>query len=137
MFMSEWFMPFTTKRQPLFLSAEDRAKLEELRGSSRAEKQRVIHAAILLDCASGRSDGAVAAATGVNRHTVALCAKKFLQFGTDAALGDLPRPGQSRRILDDAIAWILNWPARNRRIWATPTNCGLTLCFRLIFGSIA
>ncbi|MEO8050108.1 MAG: IS630 family transposase [Acidobacteriota bacterium] len=52
------------------------------------------------------SDGAVAAANGVNRHTVALCASKFLRFGMEAAVGDLPRPGQSRRIPDDAIAWV-------------------------------
>ena len=106
--MPEWFMPFAGKRQPLILSIEDRAKLVGLRRSRSAEKRRVIHAAILLDCASGMSDGAVAAANDVNRHTVALCASKFLQFGMDTALGDLPRPGQSRRILDDAIAWVLN-----------------------------
>ena len=107
-FMQEWFMPFASKRQPLILSTEDRTELEELRRSRTAEKQRVVHAAILLGCAKGMSDCAVAAANGVNRHTVALCASKFLQFGMDAALGDLPRPGQSRRILDDGIAWILN-----------------------------
>jgi transposase len=43
----------------------------------------------------------------VNRHTVALCARKFIQFGLEAALGELPRPGKSRRIPDDAIAWVL------------------------------
>jgi len=68
----------------------------------------VLHAAILLECANGVSDNAVAAATGVNRHTVALCVRKFLQFGIDAALGELPRPGKSRRIPDDAIAWVLH-----------------------------
>jgi hypothetical protein len=52
------------------------------------------------------SDGAVARNSGVNRHTVALCIRKFLQFGLDAALGELPRPGKSRRIPDDAIAWV-------------------------------
>ena len=64
----------------------------------------MLHAAILLDCAKGMSDNAVAVANGVNRHTVALCLRKFLQFGMDAALGELPRPGKSRRIPDDAIA---------------------------------
>jgi transposase len=68
----------------------------------------VLHAAILLECAKGRSDTAVAVANGVNRHTVALCVRKFLQFGIDAALGELPRPGKSRRIPDDAIAWVLH-----------------------------
>ena len=44
----------------------------------------------------------------VNRHTVSLCARKFLQFGLEAALGELPRPGKSRSIPDDAIAWVLH-----------------------------
>lgn len=101
-------MPFVTKRQPLSLSAADRGRLEELRRSRSEEKRRVLHAAILLDCASGMSDSAVAVANNVNRHTVALCVRKFLQFGLEAALGELPRPGKSRRIPDDAIAWVLH-----------------------------
>lgn len=101
-------MPFVTKRPPLTLSASDQQKLEELRRSRSAERRQVLHAAILLDCASGMSDSAVAVANGVNRHTVALCVRKFLQFGIGVALGELPRPGKIRRILDDAIAWVLH-----------------------------
>lgn len=106
--MAEWFMPFVTRRQPLTLSAEDRERLEVLRRSRSAEKRQVLHAAILLDCADGGSDNGVAIANHVNRHTVALCVRKFLQFGIDVALGDLPRPGKIRRIPDDAIAWVLH-----------------------------
>lgn len=101
-------MPFVTTRAPLTLSDEQRAKLETLRRSRSEEKQRVLRAAILLDCANGMSDSAVAAANGVNRHTAALCARKFLQFGLEVALGELPRPGQARRITDDAVAWVQN-----------------------------
>ena len=101
-------MPFVTKRQPLTLLATDRERLEDLRRSRIAEKRQVLHAAILLDCANGASDNAVAVANNVNRHTVALCVRKFLQFGIDAALGELPRPGKSRRIPDDAVAWVLH-----------------------------
>src|SRR3984885_8243030 len=102
----EWFMPFTTKRQALNLSADERRQLEGLRRSRTGEKRRALHAAILLDSASGMKDGGVARSNGVNRHTVALCVRKFLQFGLEAALGELPRPGQVRRIPDDAIAWV-------------------------------
>lgn len=101
-------MPFTTKRERLTLSAEQRRELEKLRRSRKEEKRGVQHAAILLDAATGMSDGAVARRNAVNRHTVALCVRKFLQFGLEAALGDLPRPGKSRRIPDDAIAWVLH-----------------------------
>jgi transposase len=99
-------MPFLTKRQRVTLSAEEKAELESLRRSRSGEKRKILHAAILLDSASGMSDGAVARSAGVNRHTVALCVRKFLQFGLDAALGELPRPGKSRRIPDDALAWV-------------------------------
>lgn len=106
--MAEWFMPFVTQRQPLILSGPDREKLEGLRRSRSEEKRRVLHASILLDCANGMSDSAVAAANHVNRHSVALCVNKFLKFGLQAALGELPRPGKSRRIPDDAITWVLH-----------------------------
>jgi len=101
-------MPFTTKRQALSLSADEKLRLESVRRSRSGEKRETLHAGILLDLASGKSDGAVARSNGVNRHTVALCARKFLQFGLEAALRELPRPGKSRRIPDDAIAWVLH-----------------------------
>ena len=62
--------PFVTKRQPLNLLAVDRERLELLRRSRSEEKRRVLHAAILLDCANGMNDSAVAAALAVNRHSV-------------------------------------------------------------------
>src|ERR1700721_4688792 len=99
-------MPFTTKRQALSLAAEDKQRLESLRRSRSGEKREVLHAGMLLDLASGMSDGAAARSNGVNRHTVALCARKFLQFGLDAALGEFPARGKVRRIPDDAIAWV-------------------------------
>jgi transposase len=101
-------MPFTTTRQALNLTADEKRKLESLRRSRTGEKRETLHAGILLDLAAGESDGAVARLNSVNRHTVALCARKFLQFGLEAALGELPRPGKSRQIPDDAIAWVLN-----------------------------
>lgn len=101
-------MPFVTKRQPLTLTTAERERLESLRRSRSEEKRRVLHAAILLDCAGGMSDSGISVANNVNRHTVALCVRKFLQFGIEAALGELPRPGKSRRIPDDAIAWVLH-----------------------------
>ncbi len=104
-------MPFTTKRQTLSLTSVEKQKLESLKRSRSGEKREALHAGILLDLAGGMSDGAVARRNGVNRHTVALCVRKFcvrkfLQFGLEAALGDLPRPGKDRRIPDDAIAWV-------------------------------
>ena len=100
-------MPFTSKRKALRLTSDEKQRLESLRRSRSGEKRETLHAGIVLDLARGMSDGAVARGNNVNRHTVALCARKFLQFGLEAALGELPRPGKSRRIPDDAIAWVL------------------------------
>jgi hypothetical protein len=87
------FMPFTTKRQAIRLAADEKRRLESLRRSRSGAMREVLHAGILLDLAAGMSDGAAASSNGVNRHTVALCARKFLQFGLEAALGELPRAG--------------------------------------------
>ena len=105
-------MPFLTKRQSLTLSAEEREKLESLRRSRTGEKRRIVHAAILLACANEMNDSAIAVSNHVNRHSVALCVNKFLRFGIEAALGDLPRPGKARQILDDASAWVLHCACR-------------------------
>jgi transposase len=99
-------MPFTTKRQGLSLAPDEKQRLESLRRSRSGEKREVLHAGILLDLAGGMSDGAAARRNCENRHTVALCARKFLQFGLETALGELPRRGKDRRIPDDAIAWV-------------------------------
>jgi len=100
-------MPFAKKRPPVVLNEEEREKLQGLRRSRTEQKRRTVRAAILLDAAAGFSDGAIARSQGVNRNTVALCVQKYLRFGLQAALGELPRSGRPRRISDEAIAWIL------------------------------
>jgi transposase len=67
-----------------------------------------VRAAILLDAADGMTDKANAAARQVNRNTVVLCVRKYLGFGLEAALGELPRSGKPRQVSDDAIAWMQN-----------------------------
>ena len=99
-------MPFPKKRSPLQFSEQERLKLESIRKSRTEEKRRTLRAAFLLDSLSGQSDEAIARRHHVSRSTVVLCLQKFLQFGLDAALGELPRPGKPRRLPDDAIAWV-------------------------------
>jgi transposase len=59
-----------------------------------------------LDSLSGQSDEAIAQHHHVSRSSVVLCIQKFLQFGLDAALGELPRRGKPRQLPDDAIVWV-------------------------------
>src|ERR1039457_300307 len=99
-------MPFPRQRSPLHFSESDLFKLESTRKSRTEEKRRTLRAAFLLDSLSGQTDEAIARHHHVSRSTVVLCIQKFLQFGLDAALGELPRPGKPRQLPDDAIAWV-------------------------------
>ena len=101
-------MPFPRKRKTLQFTEQERHKLESIRKSRTEEKRRSLRAAFLLDALSGQSDGSIARHHHVSRGTVVLCVQKCLQFGLDAALAELPRPGKPRQLPDDAIAWVQN-----------------------------
>jgi transposase len=101
-------MPFPRKRNALQFTEEERHRLAAISKSRTEEKRRTLRAAILLDSLSGQSDEAIARQHHVNRGTVVLCIRKCLEFGMDAALGELPRPGKPRQLPDDAIAWVLH-----------------------------
>src|SRR5260370_10933741 len=101
-------MTLQRKSSTIQLSEEDRLTLESMRKSRTEEKRRTLRAAFLLDSLSGQSDEVIARHHHVSRSTVVLCIQKFLQFGLDAALGELPRPGKPRQMPDDAIAWVQN-----------------------------
>ena len=87
-------MPFPRKRNVLQFTEQEERKLESIRKSRTEEKRRTLRAAILLDSRSGQSDETIARHHHVSRGTVVLCIQKCLQYGLDAALGELPRPGK-------------------------------------------
>ena len=101
-------MPFPKKRSALQFTEPEVRKLEWIRKSRSEEKRRSVRAALLLDSFWGQSDEAVARRHQVSRGRVVLCIQKCLQFGMDAALGELPRSGKPRQLPDDAIAWVLH-----------------------------
>jgi transposase len=101
-------MPFPKKRDALQFTEPELHKLESIRKSRTEEKRRTVRAAVLLDSLSGQSDETIARCHHVSRGTVVRCVQKCLQFGLEAALGELPRPGKPRQLPDDAIAWVLN-----------------------------
>ena len=125
-------MPFPRKRSRLQFSEQDMLLLESIRKSRTEEKRRTLRAAFLLDSLSGQSDEAIARRHHVGRGTVVLCIQKFLQFGLDAALGELPRPGKPRQVPDDAIAWVQHCACQKPKdlgysyeLW-TYRSCSLT-----------
>jgi len=101
-------MPFPKKRDALQFTEPELGKLESIRKSRSEEKRRTVRAAVLLDSLSGQSDETIARSHHISRGTVVRCVQKCLQFGLEAALGELPRPGKPRQLPDDAIAWVLN-----------------------------
>src|ERR1022692_3930790 len=101
-------MPFSKKRKPLQFTEDELRKLQSIAKSRTEEKRRTHRAAILLASLSGQSDETIARHHRVSRGTVVLGIRKCLQFGLDAALGELPRPGKPRQLPDDAIAWVQN-----------------------------
>jgi transposase len=101
-------MPFSKKRKPLQFTEDELRKLQSVRKSRTEERRRTQRAALLLDSLAGQSDQAIAQHHQVSRSTVVLCIRKCLEFGLDAALSELPRPGKPRQVPDDAIAWVQN-----------------------------
>lgn len=101
-------MPFPRKRNALQFTEGELRELESVRRSRTEEKRRTVRAALLLDSLSGQSDETIARHLRISRSTVVLCIQKCLQFGLEAALGELPRAGKPRQLPDDAIAWVLN-----------------------------
>jgi transposase len=101
-------MPFPKKRRTLQFTEDELRKLESIRRSRTEERRRSQRAAFLLDSLSGHSDQTIALHHHVSRSTVVLCVQKCLEFGMEAALAELPRPGKPRQLPDDAIAWVQN-----------------------------
>jgi len=99
-------MPFPRKRSVLQFTEVERVRLESIRKSRTEEKRRTLRAAVLLDSLAGESDETIARRHHVSRGTVVLCIRKCLEFGIEAALGELPRPGRPRQLPDDALAWV-------------------------------
>src|SRR5450755_943266 len=101
-------MPFPKKRKPLQFTEEELRTLASIRKSRSEEKRRSQRASFLLDSFAGQGDQAIARQHQVGRSTVVRCVQKCLEFGLEAVLAELPRPGKPRQLPDDAIAWVQN-----------------------------
>ncbi|WP_196795628.1 IS630 family transposase [Ferroplasma acidiphilum] len=101
-------MVFKRKYPKPDVSDEDLDKLRRIKSSMKEEKRKVIRLSIILDYLEDYSDDRIAARNNINKNTVKKCLSKLREFGLDAALNDLPRPGKPRIITDDDKAWIIN-----------------------------
>lgn len=101
-------MPFESRRAKLVLDEESKAWLESVSVSYMVAAAHVERAKMLLAYAEGKSISMIARGLGTNRPKVERTVDRALQFGVDAALDDLPRPGRPREISDEARVWVVD-----------------------------
>jgi transposase len=114
---------------PLALSEADRAALEGWASRRRTAQGLARRAQIVLACAEGATNGAVARALRVSRPTVALWRRRFAERGPEGLL-DEPRPGAPRRITDEqverAVTTTLEATPADATHWSTRSLAGAT-----------
>lgn len=110
--------------KPLTLESEERAKLELMARRPKTDQRTALRARIVLDCADGLGNTAVAAKRGVTLQTVGKWRERFLE-GRLASLGDAPRSGPPRKITDAQVEAVvtrtLETRPKNATHWSTRT----------------
>ena len=90
-----------TKRK-LVVSPEQKLALRQLIQQPRSSRSLAFRARIVLECARGQNNAAVAARLHTSGFTVGMWRNRFITGGI-AALGDEVRPGAPRQIGDDKV----------------------------------
>jgi len=96
------------KAQKLELTDSDREYFEALIRTRTTQAQAVQRAKIILLKADGASIDAIAAKLDINRKSVMLCLRKFVDGGPENAIYDTPGRGRNPEITADEKAWIIN-----------------------------
>jgi transposase len=124
-----------TRLAPLVLSEDERRTLENWARRRKTAQGLALRARIVLACAEGRNNTAVAARLGVSRPTVTKWRARFLARRLDG-LGDEPRPGVPRAITDAQVEEVVirtleevpegatHWSKRDlaKRVGISPTS---------------
>src|ERR1700751_387784 len=90
------------KKHELVVNNAQRAELERMARQSRSARSVAFRARIVLECAEGASNAAVAAKLRTTGFTVGLWRNRFIAEGV-VGLGDEPRPGAPREIGDEKV----------------------------------
>ena len=94
------------KATPLALTPEERAELEKLVRRRKTAQDLALRARIVLRCADGATNQAVAGEVGVCAHTVGKRRERFAGGRLDG-LRDEPRSGAPRTVTDARVAELL------------------------------
>jgi transposase len=93
-------------RQPLVVSAEQRAQLERWARRPTTAQALALRSRVVLGCAEGLDNRQVAARLGLHEATVGKWRRRFLERGPDGLL-DEPRPGAPRTVTDEKVEEIV------------------------------
>ena len=103
-------------------SADEREELERWVRRSKTSQALALRARIVLACAAGESDVAVAERLGTTRVTVGKWRRRFVASGCDGLL-DEPRSGAPRRIgdadVERVVAMTLESMPQDAARWST------------------
>lgn len=106
----------------IVLDDAQREELEQLKRQARKSRNVAFRSSIVLLCAEGSSDTAVAQALRTSNFTVGFWRKRFLKGGIDA-LFDEPRSGAPRQIddtrIEDLVTRTLESTPENATHWST------------------
>src|SRR5262245_6026349 len=91
---------------PLVLSEEERAALQRWVRRPKSAQALALGCRVVLACAEGETNSAVAVGLGVGRGSVAKWRRRFLHARLDG-LNDEPRPGAPRSISDDDVEGVI------------------------------
>src|ERR1700756_4232715 len=94
------------KKHELLVNTLQRAELERMARQSRSARSVAFRARIVLECAGGASNAAVAVKLRTTGFTVGLWRNRFIAEGV-VGLGDEPRPGAPREIGDEKIEQVV------------------------------
>lgn len=94
-----------TRKSPRLSPAQE-AQLRAWLARRKTSQGLAFRARIILACATGKSDVAVAAEMATTRTTVGKWRRRFLEAGCDGLL-DEPRPGAPRQISDEEVERVI------------------------------
>jgi transposase len=94
------------KLPELALTEDERATLQRWARRAKSSQALALRCRILLACAEGVSNAAVAARLGISKPTVTKWRSRFVARRLEG-LADEPRPGAARTITDDQVEQVL------------------------------